>query len=137
MALPDPASVFDDWALLLLQCLSLVVIVVYVWKTWEMASATRASAESSAATLREAKEARLDALAPRVLVYSDPSSSSVAEVVVLNDAGAGTALDVRLDVTPRIPTSNEYRDPGRFFDTPKAAILPATPCATSSGHGPL
>jgi hypothetical protein len=73
--LPDPRTiVWDDWLLLVLQVFSLIFLIIYVIKTWEMASATRAAAEASNRAVEHEREARLEALAPRVLVYFDGSS---------------------------------------------------------------
>ena len=68
-----------DWILFFTQILTLVALVIYVWKTWEMASATRRAAEASAAAVREAIDARLEALAPRILVYFGYESLHLAE----------------------------------------------------------
>lgn len=69
--MPNPQQIFwDDWALLVIQAATLVALVVYVWKTWEMATATRDAASASARAIEEARQARAEALAPRVWSFS-------------------------------------------------------------------
>lgn len=115
-SLPDPGSVqWDDWLRLALEAATLVFLIIYVAKTWQMASATRDA-------VTEAKDARLEALAPRVLVYFDLANPPIVEVIVQN-AGAGTATEVTFELAPAFPPDLDD-DPGSFFRTPKAAIPP-------------
>src|SRR5688572_19873570 len=100
MSMLDPSLVFwDDWLLLGVQAASLTFLVIYVIKTWQMASAARDAAKASADAVRESADARAEALAPRILVYFDGTSSLAAQVVIQN-AGSGTAANLRLDFAP-------------------------------------
>lgn len=116
MTLPNPTTVFwDDWTLLAVQSLGLLFLVIYVWKTWQMASATRDAVE-------ESKRARLEALAPRIVVYFDPRETFVAYVVTEN-AGNGTAADVTYHFEPPLE-SPEGEKAVKFFTIPKTMIAP-------------
>ena len=121
--MPNPADYYwDDWALLGLQAATLIALIVYVVKTWQMASATREAASATAGILRAAEEARLEALAPRILIYFG-GEGSVADVNIVN-VGAGTALDVTFVFDPPLRTSQKGRDPMAFFQQPKTALPP-------------
>lgn len=111
----DPASVhWDDWLLLALQVFTLVFLIIYVWKTWEMASATREAAAATADAAQEAHEARMDALAPGVVLYFDPTEIHVAQIVIEN-VGRGTAYDVRFEFDSPLQCTLGKADPNDFF----------------------
>ena len=120
----DPNSVYwDDWLLLFVQTAGLVALVIYVIKTWQMASATRLAAEASRDMAREARDARMESLAPRIVVYFDSSRHLEAQVVIRN-AGAGTAANVKVTFQPPLQ-STMADDPFRaFFDLPQSVMPP-------------
>lgn len=121
--MPDPSVVvWDDWVLLGVQVATLILLAIYVIKTWQMASATKDAAEASARTAQESYEARMQALAPRVLVYFNPNEMHIAELVVEN-RGAGTAEDVRFEFDPELQNTRDD-DPQRFFDEPTSIVTP-------------
>lgn len=121
--MPDPSVVvWDDWVLLGVQVATLIFLAIYVVKTWQMASATKDAAEASARTARQSYEARMQALAPRVLVYFNPDEIHIAELVVEN-RGAGTAEDVRFEFEPELQNTRDD-DPQRFFDEPTSIVPP-------------
>lgn len=120
----NPATVYwDDWAIFFVQIATLIFLMVYVWKTWEMATATRAAAEASSKAAIEAKEARMEALAPRLMVYFSPDQIQLSEVVVEN-IGAGTAANVKITFEPPLQASSKQLDVNRFFETVKPIIPP-------------
>ena len=124
MALPDPSTiVWVSWLQLVMQLGTLVFLIIYVVKTWQMASATRAAAQASSRAADEALKARLQALAPRILVYFNPEQIFFAEIVVEN-AGAGTAKDVEFKFDPGLQSSEKNHHPEKFFETPKSIIPP-------------
>ena len=132
----DPRTVFwDDWALFAAQILTLAAIAVYVWKTWEMASATRRAAEASAAAVKEAIDARLEAMAPRILVYFGADELQWAEVVVEN-RGQGTAIDLSIHFDPPLQGSQSHWNPNRYFERPKAVFPPGYRIAQSFDSWP-
>ncbi len=121
--MPNPADVaWDDWLLLGIQIATLAVLLIYVWKTWEMAAATRRAAEAAEQTLKEARESRIEELAPAILVYFDSSPHGGAEIVIEN-AGRGAAAEVSLTFDPLLQTTQPH-DTDRFFDATQSLIPP-------------
>jgi len=120
----NPGTVYwDEWVIFFVQVATLIFLMVYVWKTWEMATATRSAAEASSAAAIEAKEARMEALAPRLMVYFSPDQIQLAEVVVEN-IGAGTAANVKITFEPPLQASSKQLDVNRFFETIKPIFPP-------------
>jgi hypothetical protein len=123
VTLLSPSAVsWDYWLLFIIQLATLGVLIIYVWKTWEMASATRRAAEASEHTLREASQARLDEVAPAILVYFDSTPFLGAEIVIEN-AGKGAASDVSLHFDPPL-RSTQPHETDQFFDAVQSLIPP-------------
>ncbi len=79
-----------------------IALIVYVIKTWHIASATRRSAEISEKTLQEMKAARDQEVAPYVLAYFDlPFSEHVIHLVIKN-VGKTVATNVRIEFEPKL-----------------------------------
>ena len=53
--------------LAIVQMATLITLIVYVWKTWEMASSSQRSTEISHQILQEMKESRKEEIAPYVI----------------------------------------------------------------------
>jgi hypothetical protein len=120
---PNPANIFwDDWLLLFVQVATLVVLMVYVWKTWEMAASTSRAAQTSLEAVEESRTARLEALAPRIVIYFDSDKHFSAQVVIYN-AGSGTAGDLRLTFDPPLQAS-QHPELLEFFKTPQSVFPP-------------
>ena len=111
------------------QVLTLSALVVYVWKTWTMASATRKSAiatEKSATaselSLREMKLSREQEAQPYVICYfdSDPNFSRFYDLVIAN-VGRSMAFDVAVAFVPPI----ESYAPNRSKETIEKRIFKA------------
>lgn len=116
--LSDPSKLpAVQWALLILQLFTLGGLIVTVWKTWEMASATQKAAKATADTVEEMRLARESASAPHIVVYLFSPRTNVAEIIVEN-FGEGTAKDIHLKFEPSLKSSLS-KDIGRFFVTPK------------------
>jgi hypothetical protein len=82
------------------QILILVTLIVYVIKTWRIASASQAAAEVFALSLQVMKEARDQEIAPYIVVYFDvPYGEQIIHLVVKN-IGKSTARDVRIQFKP-------------------------------------
>lgn len=113
---------WHQWLLLAVQVLTLVFLIVYVWKTWEMADATRQAAEASAQTAKESYEGRVAAFAPRVLVHFNHAEIFFAEIIVEN-VGAGSARDVTFEFDPPLQTT-EKGQPEHFFKGTKPILHP-------------
>ncbi|HEV2148348.1 MAG TPA: hypothetical protein VGR37_13165 [Longimicrobiaceae bacterium] len=86
-----------------------------------MASATRAAAESNRRAVENDIEARLEALAPRIVVYFD-GSSMMARIAIQN-AGNGSAENLHLEFDPPLQ-STHAQESLRFFDTSHPMVPP-------------
>jgi hypothetical protein len=119
----DPTKMtWVQWLVLGIQAATLVVLVIYVWKTWEMAAATRRAAEATAASVQESRQARREATDPRIAIYFGSPTGTLAEIVVENH-GESTATNVSFVFEPPLQASQQREAATRFFDTPKT--LPA------------
>jgi hypothetical protein len=76
------------------QILTLFAIIIYVIKTWEMASATKKYAETSNETLREMRTTREEEYAPYVVVYFDLKDYDID--LVIKNMGKGFAKDFKV-----------------------------------------
>jgi PAS domain-containing protein len=101
------------------QVVTLIAVIIYVYKTWQLASATTdlatitrdmASATSQSAaiaekTLQEMREMRDQEIAPYVIAYFDsPLGKSLIYLVVKN-IGKSVANSVKLDFDPPLQSS--------------------------------
>ncbi|AKB46950.1 hypothetical protein MSKOL_1173 [Methanosarcina sp. Kolksee] len=95
--------------LFLVQILTLICLVVYVIKTWEMTSATRDTAKTSEDTLKEMKEAREQENAPYIIVYCEvPIPYDTMIYLIVKNIGKSIAEDVKIKFTPDLSSSVEY-----------------------------
>ncbi len=88
--------------LLATQILTLIALVIYVVKTWHIASATKVAAGVSALSLQEMKEARDQEIAPYVVVYFDMPRGEHFIYLVVKNIGRSIARDVKLQFSPRL-----------------------------------
>jgi hypothetical protein len=102
---------FLENAKAIVEFLSLIALIVYVVKTWEMASAATKSATLTAETLAEMRKTNDEESAPYVVVFFDaPIGKRLIDLVVKN-TGKTVATDVHLEFEPRLQSSNqEYLD---------------------------
>ena len=123
LAFINPSQVYwDDWLLLGVQVLTLGFLVVYVVKTWQMASATRDAAKATKDAVEEARQARLDDVAPRFAVYFD-STAALSAVIVVENVGRGTARDVSFTFSP--PLQNpKYECANLLLDQVQPILAP-------------
>ena len=89
--------------LVFLQAATLIALIVYVKKTWEMASATRLSAEVAEKTLQEMKNARDQEIAPYVVAYFDLTPAHRIIHLVIKNIGKSMATDVVVAFDPPTP----------------------------------
>jgi len=95
-----------DVVLAIVQIATLIALIIYVAKTWEMASASKKSAEVSEETLKEMRESRDQEIAPYVVVYFDiPYGKSWIYLVVRN-IGKSVANDVKMEFQPPLRNSD-------------------------------
>lgn len=96
-----------DMVVVSAQLLTLIALIVYTWKTWTMASATRESARTSERTLQEMRNAREQEFAPYVVVFfSIPYGDVLMELVVKN-IGRMPARDVRISFSPPLQNTHD------------------------------
>lgn len=96
-----------DFILFIAQILSLIFLIVYVVKTWHMASATRKSAEAAEKTLREMKEMRDQETAPYVVVYFENARGTPFIYLIVKNIGKTVARDVKIDFSPPLKSSTQ------------------------------
>jgi hypothetical protein len=117
--MPSPDSIpIVQWVLVLVQVLTLIGLLVYVWKTWEMARATLAAAKASADTVQEMRIARHEAAEPRPFIYFGTDDVHMSEIIIEN-AGQSTAADLTFHFDPPLQASQHPELARKFFDTPK------------------
>ena len=88
------------------QILILVILILYVIKTWRISSATRAAAEVFALSLQVIKEARDQEIAPYVVLYFDIIYEEKIIYLVVKNIGKSTAKDVRIQFRPKLITNS-------------------------------
>jgi hypothetical protein len=84
------------------QILILVILIIYVIKTWRISSATQAAAEVFALSLQVMKETRDQEIAPYVVVYFDSAYEKKIIYLVVKNIGKSTARDVRIQFRPKL-----------------------------------
>jgi hypothetical protein len=89
------------------QSASLVFLVIYVVKTWQMASSTRMAAEATELSVQEMRAMRDEETSPHVIVHFEITQDRLIYLVVKN-IGKGTAVDVRLDFDPPLKTPDNF-----------------------------
>lgn len=93
-------------ALPAIQFATLILVGVYVWKTSEMAAATRRSVEVAGESLQEIKETRDQEVAPYVVAYFDVPYDEHMIYLVVKNIGKGIARDVGIKFDPPLQSSN-------------------------------
>jgi hypothetical protein len=85
------------------QILILLILIIYMIKTWRIASVIKATAEVFTLSLQSMKEARDQEIAPYVIAYFDiPTEEQILSFVVKN-IGKSTARDVKIQLRPALP----------------------------------
>lgn len=90
--------------LLIIQMATLIALIVYVWKTWEMASSSQKSTEISRQILQEMKESRKEEIAPYVIVFFDIPYGTGRIYLCVKNVGKSVARNVMIHFQP--PLSN-------------------------------
>lgn len=93
---------------IVVQTLSLLALILYVIKTWEMASAARRSAIATEMSVAEMKEARDQETAPYVVAYFEIPMESHAIYLVVKNIGRSVAKSVKIEFTPSLKTTHDY-----------------------------
>jgi len=95
-----------DITLAIVQILTLIALVIYVIKTWQIASASKKSTEVSEGILKEMKESRDQEVAPYVVAYFDIPYGMPLIYLIVRNAGKSVAKDVKLEFQPPLKNSN-------------------------------
>jgi hypothetical protein len=111
-------------ALLCVQIPTLIALIVYVVKTWEMASAARKSAEVAEKTVLEMREARDQESAPYVIAYFDIHPGKNLIYLVVKNIGRSMATNVKLHFDPPL-LGNDISKQWKDFLTEN--IIPSMP----------
>lgn len=91
--------------LFFVQIASLVFLIIYVIKTWEMASATRKAAEATEKSVLEMREQRDTEIAPYVIAYLDGQGPINAMLyLVIKNTGKTVAKNVKVIFDPPLQT---------------------------------
>lgn len=96
----DPLT--QQMILFFVQIASLIFLIIYVVKTWEMASATRKAAEATEKSVLEMRETRDQETAPFVVAYFDFQAEPGLIYLVVKNIGRTVATQVRLTFTPEL-----------------------------------
>ena len=95
-----------DLALALVQIATLIALIIYVIKTWQIASASKKSTVVSEGILKEMKESRDQEVAPYVVAYFDIPYGMPLIYLIVRNAGKRVAKDVKLEFQPPLKNSN-------------------------------
>lgn len=93
-----------DIILVGVQIATLVALIIYVKKTWDMAVSTEKSAKVSEKTLEEMKETRDQEAAPYVVAYFDFKDHEID--LVVENVGKGLARDIKIEFEPKLQNSD-------------------------------
>jgi MFS superfamily sulfate permease-like transporter len=82
------------------QIATLIALIIYVKKTWDMAVSTEKSAKVSERTLDEIKKTRDQEIAPYVVVYFDFKDHEM--YLIVENIGKGLARDFKVEFKPKL-----------------------------------
>ena len=118
---------FIQGVLLIVQILTLVALVVYVWKTWAMADATRKAAIASEKALSEMRLTREEENRPFVVIYFQTGLDGTTVDLVIRNIGKLPAKNVTFDFDRRLE-QGDWNASAPISESPKfkigIAVLP-------------
>jgi len=94
-----------DTVLAVVQIATLIALILYVIKTWQIASASNKSTIVSEKILKEMKESRDQEIAPYVVIYFDIPYGAHWIYLVVKNLGKSVAKDVKLEFQPSLRNS--------------------------------
>ncbi|MBN1763025.1 MAG: hypothetical protein JW878_08140 [Methanomicrobia archaeon] len=94
-----------DIILAIVQIGTLIALIIYVIKTWQIASASKKSTEVSEEILKEMKESRDLEVAPYVVAYFDIPYGKHVIYFVIKNIGKSVAKNVKLAFQPPLENS--------------------------------
>lgn len=106
------------------QILTLIALIVYVIKTWQMASATREYAAISEKTLQEMRDSRDQESAPYIVTYFDIPFGQQFIFFVIKNIGKTSAERVKIDINPPLVNSKGINFNNFPFLNDKISIMP-------------
>ena len=87
----------------LIQALTLIALVIYVWKTWSMADATSKAARASEKSIREMRLSREEQAKPKVVCYFEHNERRRQTYdLVIRNYGDSAAFNVSLVFSPQL-----------------------------------
>jgi hypothetical protein len=89
-----------DVLLTVIQILTLIALIIYVKKTWDMAVSTEKSAKISEKTLIEMRDIRNDETAPYIVAYFELEDHSLH--LIVENIGKGLAKNVKIEFDPKL-----------------------------------
>jgi hypothetical protein len=95
-----------DIILAVVQIATLIALIIYVIKTWQIASASKKSTKVSEEILKEMKESRDQEVAPYVVAYFDIPYGKHWIYLVVKNVGKSVAKNVKLEFEPPLKNSN-------------------------------
>lgn len=107
-----------DIVLAIVQILTLIALIIYVIKTWEIASASKKSTKVSERILNEMKESRDQEVAPYVVAYFDIPYGGTSIYLVVKNIGKSVAENIKLEFQPPLETSIITTNDWNINDTP-------------------
>ena len=113
--------------LLIVQILTLVAIVIYVWKTWTMADATRKAAIASEKALSEMRLTREEENRPFVMIYFQTGLDGTTVDLLIRNIGKLPAKNVTFEFDRRLE-QGDWNWSSPISESPKfkngIAVLP-------------
>ncbi|MHB8857333.1 MAG: hypothetical protein ACYC6K_12020 [Bellilinea sp.] len=110
-------SATQQMILFFVQIASLIFLIIYVIKTWEMASATRKAAEATEKSVLEMREQRDTEIAPYIVAYLDGQGTINGKLyLVIKNTGKSVAKNVKVIFDPPLQT--------KFSDTLNRVLPP-------------
>ena len=98
-----------DFILLFVQIASLIALIIYVCKTWQIANANQKSAEISRDTLLQMKESRDKEYSPYISVYFDIPYGTGDIFFIIKNLGRTNAKNIYLKFDPALcNTDGQY-----------------------------
>ena len=118
-------------ALFVIQIATLIALIIYVWKTWSIASATRESAKAteksadiSRQVLEEMRENRDQETAPYVVAYFDVLSYTPLILLAIENIGKSIANNVKLEFDPPLKSGTQFINEASFIKNNIASMPP-------------
>ncbi len=92
-----------DILIFIIQIITLIFVIIYVKKTWDIASATRDSTKTSERMLKEMRDARDQETAPYVIAYFEFKNHAI--YLYIKNIGKTVARDINLEFEPKLQTT--------------------------------